>query len=768
MVRYSEDELNQALEAISNGLSLRKASLQYGVPRSTLQLRLQGSQARSIAFSDLQRLSPSQEAKLAEWVRIQHALGLPPSHQQVKEFAGRILHAMGDTQPVGRGWIQAFIRRNPSVKVQRSRSIDSRRVNGASTEVIRDWFKHLAIPEIISIKPANRYNMDETGILEGQGSNGLVLGMSETKSVRKKQPGSRAWVSIIECISALGYVLNPLVIYKGKAVQQQWFPLDLSPYEGWQFTATENGWTSDATAVEWLQKVFIPQTLPQGKEVRLLIMDGHGSHTTTDFMWLCYINNIHLLFLPPHTSHVLQPLDQSVFSPVKSAYRKELGYLSQWNDSTIVGKRNFIGCYQKARTAGMTMQNIRSGWKWTGLWPVSMAKPLMSSLLLPTTPKPSASSDQVSKGQSGGKEGKEAEGWASASSAVVWSTPRKMKDLAGQLKLFTELDNDASTQRLLFIKVKKGFSEQSYNLATAQHKLELLQAQVNNTAVRKRRAVQIDPNTKFANIKDIQQAQIEAGDKEDDEAESSASDNPSEAGSCISGITDFTVMMNMVRNHFETPQMRQSYISEWRDTTFVNVNERNPDKTKAEVLEILIERLEVIQRALPESMQNEEAMTMQLLNACAGIEECNLRLCNPAPTLGGVCAQLRSSIATAMRVVPHRQYTSEGNDQYVTDRQYRGSGRDNRFGRRGHSQGNTSSSNSRDRGPPTDKKCYVCRQHGCYSTRHTADERREAYAKFKSNKHVKDPSKNTYTSFLASYEGCDYNSSSDEDIRHHL
>ncbi|KAK6211409.1 transposase [Colletotrichum tabaci] len=537
MVRYSEDELNQALEAISNGLSLRKASLQYGVPRSTLQLRLQGSQARSIAFSDLQRLSPSQEAKLAEWVRIQHALGLPPSHQQVKEFAGRILHAMGDTQPVGRGWIQAFIRRNPSVKVQRSRSIDSRRVNGASTEVIRDWFKHLAIPEIISIKPANRYNMDETGILEGQGSNGLVLGMSETKSVRKKQPGSRAWVSIIECISALGYVLNPLVIYKGKAVQQQWFPLDLSPYEGWQFTATENGWTSDATAVEWLQKVFIPQTLPQGKEVRLLIMDGHGSHTTTDFMWLCYINNIHLLFLPPHTSHVLQPLDQSVFSPVKSAYRKELGYLSQWNDSTIVGKRNFIGCYQKARTAGMTMQNIRSGWKWTGLWPVSMAKPLMSSLLLPTTPKPSASSDQVSKGQSGGKEGKEAEGWASASSAVVWSTPRKMKDLAGQLKLFTELDNDASTQRLLFIKVKKGFSEQSYNLATAQHKLELLQAQVNNTAVRKRRAVQIDPNTKFANIKDIQQAQIEAGDKEDDEAESSASDNPSEAGSCILALT---------------------------------------------------------------------------------------------------------------------------------------------------------------------------------------------------------------------------------------
>ncbi|GKT92714.1 transposase [Colletotrichum tofieldiae] len=108
-----------------------------------------------------------------------------------------------------------------------------------------------------------------------------------------------------------------------------------------------------------------------------------------------------------------------------------------------------------------------------------------------------------------------------------------MKDLAGQLKLFTELDNDASTQRLLFIKVKKGFSEQAYELATAQQKLELLQAQVANTAARKRRAVQLDPNTKFANIKDIQKAQIEAGEKEDITDGSSESEYPSEAESCI-------------------------------------------------------------------------------------------------------------------------------------------------------------------------------------------------------------------------------------------
>ncbi|KZL84093.1 transposase [Colletotrichum incanum] len=377
--------------------------------------------------------------------------------------------------------------------------------------------------------------MDETGILEGQGANGLVLGRAETKSIRKKQPGSRAWVSIIECISAEGQALHPLVIYKGKTVQQQWFPLDLGPYDGWEFTATENGWTTDETAVEWLLKVFLPQTAPsQPDQARLLVLDGHGSHTTTEFMWQCYINNVHLLFLPPHTSHVLQPLDQSVFSPVKAAYRKRLQpNLNQWNDSTIVGKRHFISCYQLARLAGLTKKNILSGWKYTGLWPVAVSKPLMSSLLLPKAATPSTPLNKAAQGIQGIQDTQDTEGWASASSAVAWSTPRKIRDLNSQLDLFSKLGQSIATQRQLFRKVKKGFQEKDFQLATAQQQIQLLQAQVSNTAARKRKTVKIDPNTKFANISDIRQAQIEAGEAEIDTDESSASDCPSEAESCI-------------------------------------------------------------------------------------------------------------------------------------------------------------------------------------------------------------------------------------------
>ena len=201
MKQYSEEELQQALQAILSGQTIKRAAIEHGIPRSTLQNRIKGQQPRSEAFSDFQRLRPVQEELLTTWILTQAALGLPPSHAQVKEFAERILRAQGDSEPLGKRWLQAFLRRNPAVQVQKSRSIDSQRVNGASVEVIRPWFRYLQLPEIQRVKPANRHNMDEAGLLEGAGSNGLVLGGSEKRSVRKKQPGSRAWTSFIECIS---------------------------------------------------------------------------------------------------------------------------------------------------------------------------------------------------------------------------------------------------------------------------------------------------------------------------------------------------------------------------------------------------------------------------------------------------------------------------------------------------------------------------------------------------------------------------------------
>jgi len=79
----------------------------------------------------------------------------------------------------------------------------------------------------------------------------------------------------------------------------------MKPFRDWLFRSTENGWTSDEVAIRWLEKVFLLRTATKDQEKRLLIFDGYGSYETNDFMFWCYQNNVQLMYLPAHTSHVL-------------------------------------------------------------------------------------------------------------------------------------------------------------------------------------------------------------------------------------------------------------------------------------------------------------------------------------------------------------------------------------------------------------------------------------------------------------------------------
>ena len=62
-------------------------------------------------------------------------------------------------------------------------------------------------------------------------------------------------------------------------------------------------------------------------------------------------------------------------------------------------------------------------------------------------------------------------------------------------------------------------------MATANLRIEVLEAQIERLKPQKRRKVRLSPNSKFASIKDIQRGRIEAGEaNEGENSESTASD----------------------------------------------------------------------------------------------------------------------------------------------------------------------------------------------------------------------------------------------------
>ncbi|KAH9233479.1 hypothetical protein K456DRAFT_1837731, partial [Colletotrichum gloeosporioides 23] len=63
--------------------------------------------------------------------------------------------------------------------------------------------------------------------IEGNVDSHFVLGYSRRRKIHIKKPIPRVWTTIVKCISATARVIPPLVIFKGKHVQEQWFPIDL-------------------------------------------------------------------------------------------------------------------------------------------------------------------------------------------------------------------------------------------------------------------------------------------------------------------------------------------------------------------------------------------------------------------------------------------------------------------------------------------------------------------------------------------------------------
>ena len=146
--------------------------------------------------------------------------------------------------------------------------------------------------------------------------------------------------------------------------------------------------------MEWLTKIFEPQTMASGRP-RVLIVDGHDSHITIEFIRFCVKSSIRLYCLPPHTTHLLQPLDVGLFGPLQHAYSKAMDDAMRTGVSGIF-KGNFLPIYISARKAAYTVDNILNAWRGAGIIPFN-SRAILSKI------NPSAKKSPIKSGyQAGG------------------------------------------------------------------------------------------------------------------------------------------------------------------------------------------------------------------------------------------------------------------------------------------------------------------------------------------------------------------------------
>jgi hypothetical protein len=375
---HTEGRVLLAIKAFTQGqfTSIKAAATAYDAPYTTTLRRAQGRPPRRECQPNGRKLSSTEESALENWIISLDTRGFPPRVSAVRDMANLLLSArtksdLSTTPPtVGENWARKFVNRHDTLKSRFSRKYDYQRAKNEDPETIRAWFQRVqrTIQEF-GILEQDIYNFDETGFQMGIIATAKVITRAETRGRPTLiQPGNREWVTALETIRADGTTIPPMIIFAGKVHQSTWYDEKQLPIN-WVIGLSETGWTNDALGMIWLREVFDKHTRDRTiGRYRLLILDGHGSHLTPEFHCFCEDNSIILLCLPPHSSHLLQPLDVGCFSVLKRSYGK---MVEEWIRLGLnhIDKQDFLTIYPKARTESQSASNIANAFRATGLVP---------------------------------------------------------------------------------------------------------------------------------------------------------------------------------------------------------------------------------------------------------------------------------------------------------------------------------------------------------------------------------------------------------------
>lgn len=176
-------------------------------------------------------------------------------------------------KPPHLSWTKAFRKRHPILHTRTVKALDWNRHEKNIYPKTVHWFE--MIREVLrdpAVLAENVYNMDETGVMLSMlGSIKVIIG----KDNKRKHRGARVkrtTATAIECISGDGRYLNPMIIWPAKTHRKNWIT---HPTPGWQYACTESGYTDSYVSLQWLKRIFSPETKDRANsKPRVLICDG--------------------------------------------------------------------------------------------------------------------------------------------------------------------------------------------------------------------------------------------------------------------------------------------------------------------------------------------------------------------------------------------------------------------------------------------------------------------------------------------------------------
>jgi len=172
----------------------------------------------------------------------------------------------------------------------------------------------------IGYDPRQIFNVDETGLMWQKSPNSTYIPTSFAHPEGFKLEKKR--VTLLFGGNAFGDKFKPLCLnqFKQPRAFERINPEDLGVY----WASNKRAWMTAAAFKDWFQRCFVPEVTAyleaEGLENKVLLLvdnaPGHPLDLAEDYP------NIEMMYLPPNTTSLIQPMDQGIIRSFKANYLK--------------------------------------------------------------------------------------------------------------------------------------------------------------------------------------------------------------------------------------------------------------------------------------------------------------------------------------------------------------------------------------------------------------------------------------------------------------
>lgn len=373
--RYTIEDLRRAVEEVKNKrLTLGKAATQFAVPKTTLFKQLKEIVVKTPKKGRYAVFNFEQELQLETYIIecCKSFYGITPSSLRRIAFrfaeANKLKHNFNKTtQLAGKDWYYGFMARHPSISLRIPEATSLNRITAFNATEVNLFFDQLKMIQAKHNIPSHRiFNIDETGISTVQ-KNYKILAPKGVKQIGKATSGERGVTTTVVCaVSASGLYVPPMFIFKRKRMNAL---LVKDCNSDMIATVSDSGWINESIFIDYLRH-FLSFVKPTKEDPVLVILDNHESHISLGAYELYRDHGMHVLSLPPHVSHKMQPLDLTIFSSLKMAYNKECELYMANNPGKRITQYEVGELFTKAFNKTANISKAINGFAAAGIYPI--------------------------------------------------------------------------------------------------------------------------------------------------------------------------------------------------------------------------------------------------------------------------------------------------------------------------------------------------------------------------------------------------------------